>query len=152
MNTSDDDNQLSQSTESVDDDLDILFDTINELNGSNSNKENSDVIEEEDIDIDEDENNISCSVNMKHHKYTMTDILSKGNEEMKKKNYVDTRLKKKRRMKRHEDFITTLYENLIVPDNKREEAISWLETNSDTTTNDMPSFTEQFVTVKNNLS
>ena len=148
LNDSDEDNNLAQSNESADEDLDLLFDTINEMNGSNINNDTNEVSEDEDIDIDDDQNDNSSSVHIRHHKYTMTDILSKGNEEMKKKNYVDTRLKKKRRMKRHEDFITRLYENLIVPDNKREEAIFWLESSSDTLTETTPSFTELFSSVK----
>ena len=81
----------------------------------------------------------------------MTNILLHGNEEMKSKNYVDTRLKKKRRMRRHEDFITKLYENLIQPDNKREEDIHWLESSSDTMSSAIPSFTEEFASLKYNI-
>ena len=59
------------------------------------------------------------------------------------------RLKKKERAKRHELFISDLYENLIQPSNEKNKDITWLESNLEY--NDasiLPCFTEQFNLLK----
>ena len=68
---------------------------------------------------------------------------------MKKQDYVTTKKKKKEQMKRHEDFIQSLYESLVLPDNKKQVELSWLKSSTPSSVQcEMPSFTEHFESLK----
>ena len=136
----------------IDNDLDLIFESINELRNNAREKDNADTDIDgstNEDDTDSKQNNNINSENIKHHKYAMTNIMLLAKQEMIKKDYITTRKKKKERMKRHEDFIQSLYESLILPDNKKQVELSWLKECTPTSLQcEMPSFTEHFESLK----
>lgn len=136
--------------------LDIIFDNINELIDNDEDGAMVNLVNEE---SDDDETNASnadaeqiedmipnCKV-VSHHKHAFTDIIEQGMIEVEKKDYIVIRYRKKKRQKRVDKFIKELYEKIMAKHIAYSPEVSWLNDNA-TSDTPFPTFSTQFCLMK----
>ena len=148
-----------QTSEDDDNDMNDVIDSINNLSTTvNENVENDD---SESLSSTESENNFEENVSgdnvdknyttsSVHHKYATSDILLLGTEEMKKENFIQTRLKKKQRINRNVKFINELFTTVENSQSKNNNDLSWMKDSISEGSNESssPSFSSRFRSLK----
>ena len=135
-----------------DDDLNEVIDNINSLTEISQNNNvnddqtsiHSELSDDNNESDDEYDNQQSSHIGVPscHHKYATCDLYMSGKEEMNKRNFIVTRIRKKQRFDRNRMFINDLFQKIDNERNSESSYLQWLRHQSQS--DESPSFSSKF--------